>query len=364
MSTERKSGPCIASEWLALALIVIVIGLVALCMAAFNGDFSRSLAVTLTADRSGLVMEPNAKVKMRGVEVGHVATVSGGNGSTSLMLEIDHDQVDKIPANIEARINATSLFGSKYVDLIYPDDPSPQRLAAGAVLRSLNTTVEVNTVFQNLVTLLNQIDPAKLNAILSALAEGVGGKGERIGRATEDTNAVLQQVIPRSDVIRADLRAVRDVADVYSGAAQDILNVLDAVAATSTTVSNQAKQVDALLLGVAGLSRSGIDVLGPSKEDLIKSVNLLEPTTDLLMKYNPELTCLLVGAKTALDEGGADYTGGANGKSLIMDAALLFGDDPYRYPRNLPIYAAKGGPGGKPGCGSCPMWPRTGRSVP
>lgn len=69
MSTERKSGPCIASEWLALALIVIVIGLVALCMAAFNGDFSRSLAVTLTADRSGLVMEPNAKVKMRGVEV-------------------------------------------------------------------------------------------------------------------------------------------------------------------------------------------------------------------------------------------------------------------------------------------------------
>lgn len=57
----------------------------------------------------------------------------------------------------------------------------------------------------------------------------------------------------------------------------------------------------------------------------------------------------------------ADYTGGANGKSLIMDAALLFGDDPYRYPQNLPITAAKGGPGGKPGCGSLPdvakNWP-------
>ncbi|QVI27238.1 MCE family protein [Mycolicibacterium neoaurum] len=361
MSTEYKKDHRIASEWLALALIATVVALVALCMAAFNRSFSRDVAVTMTADRSGLVMEPNAKVKLRGVQVGHVAVISGGNDAASLTLKIDRDQVDKIPANVEARINATSLFGSKYVDLIYPEDPSPQRLSAGAVLRSLNTTLEVNTVFQNLVTLLDQIDPAKLNSILSAVNDAVSGKGERIGRSTEDANAVLQQVIPRTDALREDLRAVRDVADVYSGAAQNIISILDAVATTSTTVATQAQQVDALLVGVAGLSSSGIEVLGPNKDNLIKGVNLLEPTTDLLMKYNPSLTCLLVGAKTALDDGLADYTGGADGKSLIMDAALLFGDDPYRYPQNLPINAAKGGPGGKPGCGSLPdvakNWP-------
>jgi len=85
------------------------------------------------------------------------------------------------------------------------------------------------------------------------------------------------------------------------------------------------------------------------------------------MKYNPELTCMLVGAKTLLDpesQGGYGYNdmlGGGNGKSLVMDAALLFGDDPYRYPANLPVVGAKGGPGGKPGCGSLPdvakNWP-------
>ena len=45
---------------------------------------------------------------------------------------------------------------------------------------------------------------------------------------------------------------------------------------------------------------------------------------------------------------------GGNGKSVIMDAALLMGDDPYRYPDNLPIVNATGGPGGKPSCGSLP----------
>src|SRR5262249_40206540 len=42
-------------------------------------------------------------------------------------------------------------------------------------------------------------------------------------------------------------------------------------------------------------------------------------------------------------------------------AQLLLGDDPYRYPDNLAVVAAKGGPGGKPGCGSLPdvaqNWP-------
>jgi phospholipid/cholesterol/gamma-HCH transport system substrate-binding protein len=45
---------------------------------------------------------------------------------------------------------------------------------------------------------------------------------------------------------------------------------------------------------------------------------------------------------------------GGNGKSVIMDAALLMGDDPYRYPDNLPVVKATGGPGGKPSCGSLP----------
>jgi phospholipid/cholesterol/gamma-HCH transport system substrate-binding protein len=68
----------------------------------------------------------------------------------------------------------------------------------------------------------------------------------------------------------------------------------------------------------------------------------------------------LVGADTT-GAGLSQMLGGSNGKSLIMDAARLLGDDPYRFPDNLPVVAAKGGPGGKPGCGSLPdvaaNWP-------
>ena len=99
-----------------------------------------------------------------------------------MKVDIDADQAHFIPANVGAQIRATTAFGAKYVDLIYPDDPSTQRLSAGAVLLSRNVTTEVNTVFENLVGLLDQIDPAKLNAVLGALSEGFRGQGSASDR--------------------------------------------------------------------------------------------------------------------------------------------------------------------------------------
>ena len=74
-----------------------------------------------------------------------------------------------------------------------------------------------------------------------------------------------------------------------------------------------------MLLGTIGLSNSGISLLAPSQANLIKAINVLEPTTNLLYKYNPAYTCLLVGAKYLLDHGGYEAPGG-NGRSLVLDA--------------------------------------------
>jgi len=339
--------------WWALTLFALIAAIVVVCSAFFVGSFNAYVPVTLTSDRAGLVMEPGARVKLRGVEVGRVAAITGGAGTTSLKLEMFPDQMRYIPANVQAEIKATTVFGAKYVDLTAPDDPTPKRLVAGAVLVSRNVSTEVNTVFETLVGLLDQIDVSKLNATVTALADGVRGQGERVGEATTDANQVLLAINPRMDAITQDWRSFKGFSDTYADAAQDILATLDAASTTSTTIVNHAKDLDAFLLNAIGFSNSGIDLLAPNKDNLVNAINGLQPTTDLLMKYNPEYTCLLVGAKSYLDNGGYATIGG-NGRSSIVDAALLLGDDPYQYPENLPIVAAKGGPGGKPSCGSLP----------
>ena len=246
------------------------------------------------------------------------------------------------------------MFGTKYVDLTYPPDPSSKHIAAGAVLRSQNVSTEVNTVFQNLVDVLHQIDPPKLNAVLTAFADAVRGRGERIGAATTAANNVLGAINPRMATVQQDWRSLTNASDAYGAAAQNILATLRAASTTSATVTTHAADLDALLLNVIGASQAGIEVLGPNQRNLVHAINTLKPTTNLLMKYNPEYTCMLTGAKWLLDQGGGYESAGGDGRTVQIDDAFIFGDDQYRYPDNLPVVAAKGGPGGKPGCGSLP----------
>ena len=350
----RPGDHRIHPAWWTLILLVAVGVFVWVTTALFAGTFRSYVPVTLTSDRSGLVMETNAKVKMRGVEVGRVSQINAEKNAVSLKLQIDPDQVRYIPANVEAQIQATTAFGAKFVDLIYPKDPSPARLAAGAVLHSKNVSVEVNTVFENLVDLLKMVDPAKLNAVLTAVADAVRGQGERIGEATTDLNQVLLAVNPRTETIRQDWRAFKNFNDTYSAAAQNILTVLNAASTTSTTIVNESTALDNLLLNVIGFGKAGTNLLATSRDNLVAAVNILEPTTNLLDKYSPEYACWLQGATWFLNNDGYSVWGGADGRSIHLDVALLGGNDPYQYPDNLPIVAAKGGPGGKPGCGSLP----------
>ncbi len=355
MDGDREGG--LSPRWWTAILLVAVCAFVVFCSAQFGGQFRSSVPVTLAADRAGLVMESGAKVKMRGVVVGRVGEIRATGGTARLVLELNPDHVGHIPANVDARIEATTAFGAKYVDLLVPAQPSAERIQPGALLKSDNVSTEVNTVFESLTTVLRQVNPAKLNATLTALSEGLRGKGTRIGEAITSANDVLVALNARTDVIGADFRSLKGAAEAYGAAAPDLLAALNAVSTTANNITDHAPALDALLLNVIGLSQSGTEMLAPNQRNLIDSVNYLAPTTDLLLKYNPSFTCLLVGADWLLHEGGSLAGAGGNGYSTVVDAAILFGDDVYRYPENLPKVNATGGPGGKPSCGSLPIAP-------
>jgi phospholipid/cholesterol/gamma-HCH transport system substrate-binding protein len=350
-------------------LLLLVVALITLTALLFSGTLRKFIPLTLVADRAGLVMEDGAKVKLRGVQVGEVesigadATLAATTGAgtnlagpelAKLKLKMYPEPFQYLPSNVEAEIKSSTAFGAKYVDLIVPPEgPSPGPLRPGAVLRSRNVTVEVNTVFENLQSVIQAIDPAKLNSVLSAVAESLRGKGDVIGQATTDANKVLLAVNPRMPTVKQDWQLFGQTAQAYSAAAQHILSILDSFSTTSTTISSHTGALDQLLVSAVGFSQSGINVLGGNQANLVRAMNILDPTTNLLMKYSPTYACLFQGAQWFLDHGGRDALGG-NGKSVIMDAALLAGDDSYIYPDNLPKVNATGGPGGRPSCGSLP----------
>jgi phospholipid/cholesterol/gamma-HCH transport system substrate-binding protein len=322
-----------------VATVAAIVALVAFAATLFRGGLSESAPVTVISPRAGLVMNPDAKVQIRGVQVGKVASIEQlPNGEAALHLAMDPKRLNAIPSNVLVDIASTTVFGAKYVQLVSPPDPSPESLRAGQVLNAQHVMVEINTVFEELTSVLSKIDPPKLNEALGGIASAVNGRGEKIGQMLTDLDAYLAKIEPSLPALNHDLETAPSVLQAYGDAAPDFVTVADNSARISDTIVDQQQNLDAALVSVTGLADIGNEVLGQNRQPLTNVLHLLVPTTDLLNKYNQALWCALGGMVSASQRPPLKEPG------VVVLAGFLWGQERYRYPMDLPKAGATGGP--------------------
>jgi virulence factor Mce-like protein len=322
-----------------LTTVVVIAAIIALALTQFRGGFTETVSVTVLSDRAGLMMTPGAKVKLHGAPVGTVASIADmPNGQAAIHLAIDPSRLQLIPANVLIDIVATTAFGAKFIQLIPPEHPSPQRLRAGQVLDAGRVTVEINTVFKDLTSVLAKIDPAKLNETLGAIATSLNGRGGRLGQLFSDLNAFLAKIEPSLPSLSHDLEATADVSLAYADAAPDLIGTIDNATRISQTFVDEQQNLDALLISTIGLADLGNDVVGTNRQALTDVTHLLVPTTDLTNEYHSALTCALKGMFPLAKQPPAPVAG------LEVLGGIALGAERYRYPKNLPKVAARGGP--------------------
>ncbi len=322
-----------------IATVVAIVAVVVLAATLFRGGFTESVPVTVMSPRAGLVMNPDAKVQIRGVQVGKVASIEQlPNGQAAIHLAMDPKRMSAIPANVLVDIASTTVFGAKYIQFVLPPDPSPESLRAGQVLAAKHVMVEINTVFENLTSVLSRIDPPKLNEALGAIASALNGRGEKIGQMLTDLDAYLARIEPSLPALSHDLETAPQVLQAYGDAAPDFVTVADNSARISDTIVDQEQNLDAALVSVIGLADIGNDVLGTNRQPLTDVLHLLVPTTDLLNKYNQALWCGLSGMVHASQLPPLKQPG------VQVLAGFLWGQERYRYPMDLPKAGATGGP--------------------
>ena len=305
----------------------------------FQGSFTETVPVTVISQRAGLVMNPDAKVKMRGVQVGKVSSVESlPNGQAAIHLAMDPSQLHFIPGNVLVDIASSTVFGAKSVELVPPEQPSAQRLHSGQTLKGQHVMVEINTVFQQLVSVLAHIDPPKLNESLGALAQAFSGRGPQLGQSLSDLDSFLARLEPSLPAFRHDLSVLPVVANAYADAAPNLVKTAANATRISKTLVDEQHNLDALLISAIGLADIGNDVLSTNRGPLTNVLHLLVPTTDLTNEYHEVFTCGF-GGLINISHGPP-----LSEPSINISASLTWGGERYRYPTNLPKVAATGGP--------------------
>ncbi|MBY0286435.1 MAG: MCE family protein [Mycobacteriaceae bacterium] len=321
-----------------LAAVVAVVAIVATTIGLFRGSFTETVPVTVVSDRAGLVMNPDAKVKMRGVEVGKVASIATKpDGQAVLKLDMNPSQLHLIPSNVGVDITSTTVFGAKFVDLIPPKNPESQRLHGGQVIQGQHVTTEINTVFQQLVTVLGKIDPAKLNETLGAVATAFDGRGEKIGRTLEDFNAFLAKINPSLPNLSHDIEASVPTFTAYGDAAPDLVGIFDNSIKLSNSIVEEQQALDEFLISSIGLADIGNDVIGGNRQALTDLLHVLVPTTSLLGEYYETVGCGVGALVPFVHAANAQYS------HILFNAGLTLGVERYRWPEDLPKVAASTG---------------------
>ena len=103
-----------------LALLIVVV--VALSLLLFVRAFDDRVQLTVRSDRSGLVMEADAKVRSRGVEIGNVTDIQQEFDGATIRIEVDPAALEAIPANSRVTIGSTPSSGPS------PSISSPPRV--------------------------------------------------------------------------------------------------------------------------------------------------------------------------------------------------------------------------------------------
>jgi virulence factor Mce-like protein len=345
MSTRSRRAAVARQRLQGLAFLVVLALLLGLAVAQYQKAFSGAVPVTLKTDTIGNQLQEASDVKIRGVLVGDVRSVSADADGATITLAIDPDHLKDIPADVSARLLPKTLFGERFVSLVPPEKPTGEKLAAGAVIgqdRSENA-LELQRVVDDLLPLLKAVSPQDLSYTLGAVADALRGRGDRLGENLATLGSYVGQVNTVMPQLQADISRIADVSDTYDSAADDLLAVLDNLSVTSNTLVDQSEQLRRTFTVVDSSSTTAADFLTQNENSLISLAATSRPVLGLLAEYSPEYPCLLNGLaryKPLITEA----FGGDGDPALNLNITVQFPPrNPY-VPGDQPAYIAHPGP--------------------
>lgn len=243
-----------------------------------------------------LDLVPQSAVKVEGVPVGRIESVSlGVDGWTANVSTLVNPSVD-LPAEARAEVRQSNLLGEKFIELSAPDGPnSGPRLGDGAVIPLTRTrhAVEVEQVLGALSLLLNGGGVGQLQPIVDELTTAFDGRTGRVRALLENADGVLDGLNAQVDDITRALDGLETLGGRVAAQTGQLEQILDELPEGVRILEEQRPQLIALLTQLDRLGRAGFDVIDTAKDDLIRDLRALRPVLQELGRAAPDLVTAL-----------------------------------------------------------------------
>jgi phospholipid/cholesterol/gamma-HCH transport system substrate-binding protein len=326
-----------------LLFLAVLAGLVALTVALYQKSFTPVVNVVLETDRVGNQLSKGGDVKARGLVVGEVRNVSSDGEKARIELALQPEAAQRLPADVRAQMLPKTLFGEKFVSLVFDDDSTAERLQEGDVIpqdRS-ETARETSQALDDLLPLLQTLEPAQLSVTLNGVSTALRGRGDQLGENLELVDSYLRELNPELDGLGESFRGTADLADNLEAARPDLLAVLDNLSAVNRSLVDTEPQLSAFLTTSTTFADELAGFLGENDERLIRLAADSLPSLRLYEKYSPGFSCLLRGLDKQHEFAAETFGGAQPGLHITLE----FTEDQNGYqPGDEPAYGESSGP--------------------
>ncbi|MCU1602709.1 MAG: mammalian cell entry protein [Frankiales bacterium] len=297
MSAPPATGSAIYKRRISGVVFLLVISmLVYLTVLLYQKKFTAVVKVRLETDRIGNQLAAHSDVKIRGLVVGEVRSVSSKGDGAVITLGLKPGEISKIPADVRAALYPKTLFGEKEVVLTGGTTGGPHLTSRDTITQDrTETAVETEKAINDLLPLLQALKPQQLSKALNALSTALRGRGNELGQNLVRTAAYLKQLNPDLPTLQQDMAGLADFTNNTADATPDLLQVLDNLSASSRNLVEEKGSLDTFLTSSTSFASTTRQIVAENEQSLVQLAATSRAPLDLYARYSPEYPCLLAG---------------------------------------------------------------------
>jgi len=237
-----------------------------------------------------LDLVPKSTVKVNDVSVGQVTDIQLDGQVAKVTVELQRDT--RLPDNALAEIRQTSLLGEKFVSLKPPEEgASNELLESGDVipLERSGRNPEIEEVLGALSLVLNGGGVAQLKTITQQVNQALGGNEADI----RDLLSKVDNLVKELDGHKADIVTALDgmakLAKTLDDHKGQITSAIDGLTPGIAVLAQQKDSLTSMVDALDRLSRTAVDTVNRSRDDLVADLKALQPTLQQLAKAGDNL---------------------------------------------------------------------------
>ncbi len=278
-----------------VAAPILAVLVLALAGCSVSGGGSQRTATAVFTDVGDL--SNGAQVQMADVPVGTVRSIALDGNKAKVTLNFDSGV--RIPADVSAAIDRTTILGDQFVDLVVPKNETgaaaatAPELADGARIAHTSVVPDVEQFVQAGSQVFGAISTTELEQIIEAGGEGFTGQEASLKAFLTDLTTVANGYAQHTTDITQAVNGLNSLTASLAPTSGATAAALSNLSQTVAILAKNSSQFETLLQSLDSLSSQGRSLLENYYPQIVTQLQTLQAVSSQLAQHQSDLAGLL-----------------------------------------------------------------------